>query len=241
MAAADLSSKDIVLEIGPGLGILTRELAKKAKRVIAVEKDQRLIGILEKEFQGFGNIEVIRGDILKTNTGAYGLRAADYKIVANLPFYITAPVIRRFLEAEIPPKLMVLLIQKEVAQRICSKPPRMSILAVSAQFYADPRIMGYVPKSAFRPQPDVDGAILKILPRPKTHDRESIDTQTFFKIVKAGFSQPRKQLANNLAKKLGKERKEVEKWLRQNSIIPKQRAETLSIEDWVRLAKDYRS
>jgi len=163
-----------------------------------------------------------------------------------LPYYIVAPVIRKFLEQlETRPLTMVLMVQKEVAQRICAKPPDMSILAISVQFYAKPEILFYVPKNSFWPQPKVDGAILRIsrictnLPR--------IDTNLFFKIVRAGFSQPRKQIANNLSKmlalslpnglKLNKER--VKKWLLENGIKPTQRAETLTIKDWVELTKGF--
>ena len=223
---AGLLETDIVLEIGPGKGALTKELIKKVKKVIAVEKDQRLVDFLKEDLKDFNNIEIIHKNILDISP-AY----AKYKIVANIPFYITAPVIRKFLEIENPPKEMTLIVQKEVAQRICAKPPRMSILAVSVQFYADTKILSYISKRSFRPTPKVDSAIIKITPKKKPE----VDPEKFFKIVKAGFSQPRKQLINNLSSKLKINKKELGFLLLNRGIKPTQRAETLSINDWLDL------
>ena len=142
---ADLKPEDIILEIGPGLGALTQELAKKAKKIIAVEKDARMCQALKEQLKDFDNIEIINQDILKFEIiklfKNLKFKIKNYKIVANLPFYITAPVIRKFLESENPPQEMVLIIQKEVAQRISAQPPKMSILAVSVQFYAEAKII----------------------------------------------------------------------------------------------------
>ncbi|MDP2637247.1 MAG: 16S rRNA (adenine(1518)-N(6)/adenine(1519)-N(6))-dimethyltransferase RsmA, partial [bacterium] len=164
--AAGLKKTDTVLEIGPGLGVLTETLAKKAKKVVAVEKDGELVGLLEELTVGMKNIEVIHSDILKLDPSHIPAFQHSYKVVANLPYYITSPVIRMFLEAKVQPTVMVLMVQKEVGQRICAKPPKMSLLAVSVQFYAKPEIIAVVSKNAFWPQPKVDSAILKLTPYP---------------------------------------------------------------------------
>jgi len=233
IAAAELSNKDTVLEVGPGLGVLTRELGGKVGKVIAVEKDPKMVEILKETLRDFGNIEVIQEDILKLKLQT----PKQYKIVANLPFYLTAPVIRKFLESENPPASMVLVVQKEVGQRICAKVPDMSILAVSVQVYSEPKIISYISKKSFWPQPKVDSVIIKIAPIAKP----ILAMDLFFKIVKAGFSQPRKQLINNLSNlelnrvKLNKEK--TREWLLKNNIQPSQRAETLTVDDWIKLTK----
>ena len=232
---AELNSEDTVLEIGPGTGVLTLALAEKAKKIIAVEKDVRMIKILEENLRDFKNVEVIQSDILKLR-----MEIKNYKIVGNLPFYLTAPVIRRFLELELvetkpQPNLMALIVQKEVAQRICAKPPKMNLLAASVQFYAKPEIISYVSKSCFFPKPKVDAAIIKITPTtPLTEDRD-----LFFKVVKAGFSYPRKQLINNLSKVLKMDKEKVKNWLLKNGVSPAQRAETLNIKEWLALTKAF--
>ena len=237
VAAADLSSQDTVLEIGPGIGALTQELAKKAGKVIAVEKDRNMVDILKETLKDFKNVQMVKGDILKILNSKFIIHNS-YKVVANLPYYIVAPVIRKFLEmTEVRPQSMILMVQKEVAQRICAKPPHMSLLAVSVQFYATPEIISYVSKKSFWPQPKVDAAIIKIIPSVKLRLTEESDL--FFKIVKAGFSQPRKQLINNLSKALKIDREKTKTWLLKNKIQPTQRAETLSIDDWLNLTKTF--
>ncbi len=258
IGAANLKPKNIILEIGPGIGNLTQKLAKKVKKVIAVEKDQKMVEILKETLKDYENVEIIKGDILKLDPRTYNLKSKIYKVVGNLPFYLTAPVIRKFLEAVevkhrasacggegkdedkvlIAPRQMTLVVQKEVGQRICARTPDMSILAVSVQFYAKPEIIGYISKKSFWPSPKVDSAILQIAPLIST-DRKSINADLFFKIVKAGFSQPRKQLINNLSKGLKFNRGEVEAWLLKNNIQPNQRAETLTIGDWISLTKNF--
>lgn len=235
--AGNLSPKDTILEIGPGTGILTQELAQKAKKVIAVEKDSQMVEILEEKFQESKNVKIIKGDILKMVSDPR-LLTSDYKIVANIPYYLTSALIRNFLESRKQPKLMVLMLQKEVAERIVAKPPDMSLLAVSVQFYADAKIVGYVPRGSFWPVPKVDSAIIKIEPRIYT-DRKRINTDTFFKIVKAGFLQPRKQLLNNLTKGLRADKEKIKSWLLKNKIEPTRRAETLSIQDWINLYNNF--
>lgn len=255
---SDLKPADIILEIGSGIGNLTQELAKRAGKVVAIEKDPRMVEISKKTLKNYKNIEIIQGDILKLEIPKLfknlKLKIKNYKIVANLPYYIVSPVIRRFLETEKKPKEMILMVQKEVAQRICSQPPDMNILAVSVQFYAEPKIISFVSKKSFWPQPKVDSAILKIVPHRFCVFVSRQLCERFFKIVKAGFSQPRKQILNNLsrlnfaeqnlrgqAKNPKANRLKVKEWLLKNNIQPSQRAETLSLEDWISLTKTFNS
>lgn len=237
--AAELGPEDIVLEIGPGIGALTIELAKKVEKIVAIEKDPKMIEILKERLKNFQNVEIIKEDILKICPENYKLKTKSYKIVANLPFYLTAPVIRKFLESANQPRVLVLMVQKEVAQRICAKPPDMNLLAVSVQFYAKPEIINYISKKSFWPQPKVDSAIIRIDPQMNT-DRKRINTDLFFKIARAGFSQPRKQILNNLSKKLNLNKEEIKAWLLKNDIQPSQRAETLSIKDWIKLTNSFK-
>lgn len=239
--AAELRPKDIVLEIGPGIGVLTQKLANPRGQplgltpgveVVAVEKDPKMVEILKETLKDFKNIEIINKDILKISN--FEFLIPNYKVVANLPFYITALIIRKFLESKHPPKEMVLIVQKEVAQRICSKPPKMNILAVSVQFYAKPKIISYISKKSFWPSPKVNSAIIKIVPQKKYKD---VNIDLFFKIVKTGFSHPRKQLANNLSNGLKLNKQEANDLLLSNNIQPSQRAETLTIKDWIQLTK----
>ncbi|GAG55517.1 unnamed protein product [marine sediment metagenome] len=247
ISSADITKKDIILEIGPGLGTLTLEIAKKAKKVITVEKDPKMIEILKETLKNFKNVKIIQGDILKYNfQSIFNFQfSKKYKIVANLPYYIVSPVIRKFLESKYPPKEMFLMVQKEVAQRICAKPPKMSILAVAVQFYAEPKILFKGSKGSFWPQPKVDSAFLKIKPFSKPKE---VNPDLFFKIVKAGFSHPRKQLANNLSKglalsppnglKLDKE--QIKTLLLDIGIEPSIRAEVLTIDNWIKLTKAFK-
>ena len=240
LKAANLTKQDTVLEIGPGIGTLTRGLAQSAKRVVAVEKDPAMVEILKETTKDLPNIEIIQGDILKLRQAKELLILSKeaYRVVANLPYYITSPVIRMFLEAETKPELLVLMVQKEVAQRICAKPPKMSLLAVSVQIYGEPSIVAYVKKGCFWPQPKVDSAILKIAPHNLTKlSYPQLDLVKFFTVVKAGFKQPRKQLLNNLSQGLKIPKQKVETWLGQIGIAPTQRAETLAMQDWINLAK----
>jgi len=235
--AANIKNTDTVLEVGPGIGTLTQELAKTAGHVVAVEKDSSMIEILSETLSGFTNVEVINNDILKIKQSL----PADYKLVANIPYYLTSPLIRLFLEAEHQPQDIVLLVQKEVAQRICAKPGDMSLLAVSVQFYANCEIVFNVSKNSFWPIPKVDSAVIKITPKCP-HPKISLGPTSlnlFFKVVKAGFSHPRKQLIGNLSGQLNLPKEQVKDWLSKNNINSTQRAETLSVEDWVVLAKSF--
>lgn len=256
--AADLSKDDVALEIGPGIGVLTLELAKKAKKVIAIEKDPEMVKIVRNVLTVLNvkNVEIIGGNILKLQTTNYQL-PTNYKVVANIPYYITSPVIRMFLEAENKPELIVLMVQKEVGQRICARPPKMSVLSVSVQFYAQPEIISYVSKKSFWPQPKVDSAILRISPFDFAQGKQintnlaqispfgsaqgrQIDTNLFFEIVKAGFSSKRKFLLNNLSRVLKEDKKEIEKIFSLAKISPKSRAENLDVKDWVKVYNQYK-
>lgn len=246
-AAANLNGTDTVLEIGPGLGALTQYLAQQAGRVIGVELDQRFIPILREQFAGQSRVSFIHGDILELNfpdlirmpKHSHTDTASDtppYKVVANLPYYITSAVIRRLLEATPPPTLAVLLVQREVAQRITAQPGDMSLLAVSVQFYARPRALHTIPAGSFLPRPKVDSTLLhlEIRPQPAVPD---IDPAHFFRIVRAGFGQRRKQLRNSLSAGLSSSKEEVGRWLSTAEIDAQRRAETLSLHEWGILAK----
>ena len=245
VATAELTPADVVIEIGPGLGVLTRELAGRAGRVITVELDDKLAVILSKTLSSFGNVTVINEDILKLDPATlleeqktrFPSTISDplsYKVVANLPYYITSPVLRHFLEASVKPQTMVVMVQKEVAEVIAAKPGEMSLLSVSVQFYGEPKIIGYVPARCFYPTPVVDSAVLKVevYPQPKV---AVTDEETFFRLVRAGFSASRKQLANSLARGMGLPKVNALSLLDRSGIAPQRRAETLTIEEWARL------
>lgn len=227
ITAADVKPTDIIIEVGPGIGTLTQALAQKAKKVIAIEKDAAMVAIAKENLKEYDNVEIINTDALKS-TG-YGLPVTGYKVVANIPYYITSPIIRMFLEAINPPGAMVLMVQKEVAQRICAKPGDMSILAVSVQCYAKPEIISYVKKGCFWPVPNVDSAILKITPHAA---KMPVIPEAFFKVVKAGFLHPRKKLINNLSEGLMMKKDKTSTWLFDNHIEASRRAETLTIAEW---------
>ncbi len=240
IAVAELTKEDVILEVGPGLGTLTQELAKRVKKVIAVEKDAKMIEMLKENLKDYKNIEIIKGDILKFSSSQ--LQASSFKVVANIPYYLTSPLIRKFLEDKNPPEQIILMVQKEIAQKICAKPPRMSLLSVSVQFYASPNIITYVSKNCFWPRPKVDSAIIKIVKSERRKVKS--DVEKFFTIVKAGFSHPRKQLVNNLSTlKLPDgvtlDKSAASNWLLKNNISPNQRAETLSVDDWIKLTNSF--
>ena len=243
--AAQLTPTDVVMEIGPGLGVLTRELAKQAGWVVAVELDNKLAAILRQTLASFNNVAIINEDILRIDLAALLQEQKaklpsvinspfNYKVVANLPYYITSPVMRHFLEASVKPQIMVVMVQKEVAEEIVAKPGRMSLLSVSVQLYGEPTIISYVPARCFYPAPEVDSAILRIAlyPQPAV---EIADKESFFDLVRAGFSASRKQLVNSLAQGLGLPKAEVLTLLEETGIVPQRRAETLTLEEWAHL------
>lgn len=231
--AAQLSANDQVLEVGAGTGVLTQELARHAKRVVAVELERDMLALLAETTRDYPNVELIERNLLQLNPVEV-FEHEPYKLVANLPYYITAPTFRHFLENVNRPTLLVVMVQYEVAERIVAGPGDLSLLSVSIQFYGHPQIIGRVPSGAFYPAPKVDSAILRvdIYPHaPLTPEKRD----SFFRVVQAGFSERRKQLHNSLAHGLHIKDEEVRKWLGQAGIDPSRRAETLSIEDWLRL------
>ncbi len=239
IAAAGISSQDTILEVGPGLGSLTRYLAALAKKIVAVELDPRLIPPLEKVLESYTNVTIVNGDILKLEPSEL-VSESSYAVVANIPYYITSALIRHLLEAKVRPSRMVLTIQYEVAKRICSQPGEMSLLSLSVQVYGQPHLAARVPAGAFYPAPKVDSAVVCIDLYPHTVIPNT-SLQAFFSLIKAGFGQKRKTLRNALAAGLGWEVADTEMLLIQAGIDPKCRAETLSLEEWSRMVKRYRS
>ena len=238
--AANLSQEDTVIEIGPGQGALTELLAGACKKVIAIELDDRLIDPLHTKFVGDKNVEIIHEDILKINLPKLieenGLMDEGYKVVANIPYYITAPIIRLFLETRIAPSEVMFMVQKEVAERIAAKKGEMSILAVSVQYYAKAEFLFTVFKESFEPMPKVDSAIIKITRKKDLELKSKDEIKKFFRIVKSGFSAKRKTLINNLSNSLGIDKKEIEDKLGSIGFSPSVRAQELGVEDWEKLA-----
>ena len=227
--AAEVGSEDVVLEIGPGLGALTRLLAQTAVSVTAVELDDRLLPILEYELAPFNNVRLIHGDILDQDPGQ--LFDQPYKVVANVPYYITGGILRHLLSARHKPTCMVLTVQKEVAERLTAVPPHMSLLSVSAQVYGPVQQVATLKAGAFWPRPDVDSAVIRldILHQPANE-------ALFFQVVRAGFSQKRKQLHNNL-RQMGLGKPEIAQILAAAGVDGRRRAETLRLEEWQRIVE----
>lgn len=235
VSAAEIRENDTVLEIGPGLGSLTRYLAATAKTVVAVELDEDLIEPLKAVLSAYQNVQIIHEDILKLSPGDL-ISADQYLVVANIPYYITSAVIRHLLESKLKPRRVVLTIQKEVAQRICAKPGDMSRLALSVQVYGAPRIAARIPAEAFYPAPKVDSAVLVVDIFPDPLIKGEL-LGSFFRLVKAGFSQKRKTLRNSLSSGLHISPAKAAELLSRANIDPQRRAETLSIAEWERLAE----
>jgi 16S rRNA (adenine1518-N6/adenine1519-N6)-dimethyltransferase len=264
VAAAELTTDDVVVEVGPGVGTLTARLASQAGRVVAVELDASLLPALHETLAPYANVTIVQGDILQLDPGQLSMansqwpmvddQSSDqsdslpiancpltidhYKVVANLPYYITSAAIRHLLTAERPPALLVLTVQREVAQRIVARPPDMSLLAVSVQFYAQPELVARIPAGAFYPPPKVDSAILRLRPwsQPPV-DVPNVDA--FFAVARAGFGQRRKQLRNSLRANLSAAQGQVDAMLSQAQIDPQRRAETLTLAEWAQLAHEY--
>jgi 16S rRNA (adenine1518-N6/adenine1519-N6)-dimethyltransferase len=234
---AEIRPAENVLEIGPGLGSLTRYLALSARSVTAVELDRKLFPALESVLAAYKNIRLVQGDILKLNPADL-MGPTRYIVVANIPYYITSAVIRHLLESENPPTKVVLTVQKEVAERICAEAGDLNLLALSVQVYGKPTIGMIIPAVAFYPSPNVDSAILRLdIVKEQVIPLNMLDT--FFLLIKAGFSQKRKMLRNSLAGGLRVSAVESEKILTRAGIDPRRRAETLSLEDWGRLCEQY--
>jgi len=249
VATANLTGSDIVVEVGPGLGVLTWELVRRAGRVIAVELDKRLAARLRNEFaagagkQGMAALDVLQANVLDLppasilhQTDEISPCALPYKVVANLPYAITSPVLRHFLEHQPQPQMMVVLVQWEVAQRITAQPGKLSLLAHAIQMYAEPAIVGRVAASSFLPEPAVDSAILRL--QTRAEPAVAVDNiTTLFRIIKAGFLHSRKKLSNGLPGGLAAmghtlPREQAVAALHQASVSPDRRAETLTLEEW---------
>ncbi len=233
--AAEIQADDCVLEIGPGLGSLTRYLAVSAKEVTAIELDRDMLAPLKAVLTPYQNVRVIHGDILKTSVSEV-INTPDYLVAANIPYYITSAVIRHLLESDPKPRRIVLTIQKEVAERICAKAGDLSLLALSVQVYGKPSLAAIIPAEAFHPAPKVDSAILRIdIYKEPLIPNDLL--KTFFDLIKAGFSQKRKTLRNSLSSGMHISTKDSEALLTSANIDYMRRAETLSIEEWNNLCQ----
>jgi len=231
---AQVDDEDTVVEVGPGSGTITEVLAQRAQSVIAVEKDPQMIKLLHKELERYKNVEIIEGDILKFEPADHEPTFNEYKLVGAPPYYLTARLFRHFLQdAGQRPSLIAVIIQREVAQKIIADPPKSNLLAISVRLYGTPAIQKIIPKGSFWPVPEVDSALLTV-----TNITEpSVDEKSFFRIVRAGFSSPRKQLLNNLSAGLGISRENTAHWLKNSGLKPTQRAQELSLQQWLQLVK----
>lgn len=233
VAAAEVIETDHVLEIGPGLGALTQVLAETAASVTAVELDNHFLPILQNQLKAYDNINIVHGDILQQNPADWFDK--PYKVVANVPYYITGAILRHLLSSQPHPSVMVMTVQKEVAERVTAVPPHMSLLAVSVQYYGQVRIVDTIKAGAFWPRPDVDSAVIRIDVADEAQMNTS-NADSFFKIVKAGFSQKRKQLQKNL-RQLGYNQDKIADALEQVGVNGRRRAETLNLDEWRQLHK----
>lgn len=235
VAAARIEKSDTVLEVGPGLGSLTRYLAAAARRVIAVELDEGLIPPLQEVLAPWQNVRIVQGDILKIAPASL-LDVPDYLAIANIPYYITSALIRHLLESQPRPRRLVLTVQREVAERICAVPGNLSLLALSVQVYGYPSLAARIPAGAFYPVPKVDSAVLCVEVAPQPLIAAPL-LGTFFRLIKAGFSQKRKTLRNSLSAGLGMSPSRVGELLFLAGIDPRRRAETLTLQEWQRLCE----
>ncbi len=236
MKAAEISPQETVVEVGPGLGVLTRELVQRARRVIAVEMDAGLALALERGLADAGNLQVVKADAREIDSEAL-TGGTSYKLVANLPYYAASPILRHFLESSHPPTLAVVMVQREVARNMVAQPGDMSLMSVGVQLFGRPRIVGYVRPTAFYPRPKVTSAVVRIEVYPKPA-LEVEDTGAFFTVVRAGFSTPRKQLRNSLANGLAVPPEQARTLLEAAGIDPRARAETLGLEQWEALYRE---
>ena len=237
VAAAEITGEDIVLEIGAGLGNLTRHLAVAAHTVVAVELDEGLLPPLRQVLEPFSNVRLVHGDILALDPAKL-IPERNFLVVANIPYYITSAVIRHLLETSCLPTRLVLTMQKEVAQRICAAPGDLSLLALSVQVYGSPHIVAYIPAGAFYPPPKVDSAILRVdlYPTPRSPTPQ---VDALVRLWKAGFSQNRQTMRNALSGGLGWSTSQAGELLLNAQIDPFRRAETLSLDEWHRVTLAY--
>ncbi|MCK8817077.1 16S rRNA (adenine(1518)-N(6)/adenine(1519)-N(6))-dimethyltransferase RsmA [Natroniella sulfidigena] len=235
--AADLSEDETVVEIGPGIGALTEKLAQSAGKVIAVELDQRLIPVLEENLSAYNNVEIVEGDALEVDFDQ--LAGGDYKVVANLPYYITTPILRRLLEEDFSVTEIFVMVQKEVAERMAAEPGDKSygVLSFGVQYYTEAEIEFIVPSSVFIPQPKVQSAVigLRLLEQPRV---EVIDEEFFFKVIRASFQQRRKMIRNSLSKaaNINLSKEVVEQALEEVGIDSRVRGEKLNLEEFAKLS-----
>jgi len=233
--AANLKPTDSVLEIGPGLGTLTRALSPKVKKVVAVEKDYQMIKIFRELNRDLANVKIVEANALTLDPSFFRQNfGKNYKLVANLPYYLTSAILRFFLQSKIRPAMMVVMVQKEVAERIIALPPESNLLSIAVQIYGQPEIVALVPRFSFWPAPQVDSAILQITPY-KTDKYQIPDDAAFFRVVKAGFGERRKQLHNSLANGLHLSLSETKQILEDCGIESTRRAQTLTIPEWLKL------
>ena len=238
VAAAELSEADTVLEVGPGIGTLTQGLAESKAQVVAVELDTRLLPVLATTLEGYDNVRVVHGDILKVNI-MEEVGVPNFKVCANLPYYITTPIIFALLEKRLPMERLVAMVQKEVAERMAAQPggKDYGALSVAIQYYTEPEIAFIVPPTSFIPAPAVDSAVI-VCKRREKPPVEVCDEALFFRVVKAAFSLRRKMLSNSL-KNMGIKSEQVAKWLELAGVDGKRRAETLSLEDVAKLTNSF--
>jgi 16S rRNA (adenine1518-N6/adenine1519-N6)-dimethyltransferase len=235
--ASDPTPDEIILEIGPGEGFMTEELVKFSGKVIVVEKDHRLIPVLGEKFKEHvqnGKLDIIEKDILDFDINTLKFYKHPYKVIANIPYYITGQIIRMFLEADYQPTSMILLVQKEVAQRILARDGKESLLSLSVKIFGEPKIIKNVPRGAFNPVPNVDSAVIQIENISK-NKLEGVVVTHFFKVLHAGFAHKRKQLLPNISSVFDKEK--TRKVFEDIGINPKSRAEDLPISTWIKLSK----
>jgi len=233
---ASVSEDDTVLEIGPGLGILTSELLRKADRVVAVELDRSLAAHLRAAFGDLPDFELVHGNALSLSSDELVPPGEPFDVVANLPYSVGTAILRHLLEQPRKPRRLTVMLQKEVAERLTAQPPDMSILGVATQFFAEPRLAFTVPPEAFIPPPKVDSAVVLLDVRDEQPLPEALQP-LFFKIVNAGFRQKRKQITNAIADVLQVPKSDIAAWLEASGVAPTRRAETLSVDEWVTLTR----
>ncbi len=236
LVTSDVSAGDEVVEIGPGLGILTEALLERGASVTAVELDSRLADHLRRTFAEHEGLRVVEADALDFDLAAFLPSDKPFDVVANLPYASGTAILRHLLEEDQRPRRLTVMVQREVAERIASNPPDMSILSVAVQVYAVPRVAFVVPPSVFLPPPSVESAVVVLNVRDNM-PLEVPERPQFFRIVNAGFRQKRKQLANTLSAELAMPKSAVIDWLESAAIAPDRRAQTLTLHDWVTLAR----